>query len=230
MLPRWGAAAAAVLALLPAMLAPRPSPATAAGDVCGAGLTAVATFAYPGAQCSWTTPVDGPVVACEDMATSDGPNSTLEFHCAGEEPGTPPWLALPRRAEWNNASADGNGYGGHTLTQVLSAPDDLLGNTLLGIHGRPQRSVELSYSEVRGYAPPLKKFQNTHVFTGSREAAVDLTFDDATVSPTTTTICQYSFLKVASQLFLDNLHTPEVAGCVNNRFLRWTGSHPFHGT
>ena len=58
-----------------------------------------------------------PVVACEDMATSDGPNSTLEFHCAGEETGTPPWLALPRRAEWNNASADGSGYGGHTLTR-----------------------------------------------------------------------------------------------------------------
>ena len=61
------------------------------------------------------------------------------------------------------------------------------------IHAKPQNwlpvvivmveGVELSYSEVRGYAPPLKKFQNTHVFTGSREAAVDLTFDDATVSP-----------------------------------------------
>ena len=75
---------------------------------------------------------------------------------------------------------------------MLSAPDDLLGNTLLGIHGRPQRSAELSYTEVRGYAPPLKKFQNTHVFTGSREAAVDLTFDDATVShsqPPFATIC-----------------------------------------
>jgi hypothetical protein len=63
---------------------------------------------------------------------------------------------------------------------VLASPDDLLGNTLLGLSGHPSHASELTYAEVRGYAPPLRLFQNTHVFTGSRGAAVDVCFDSGT--------------------------------------------------
>eukprot|EP01043_Picozoa_sp_COSAG02_P023640 COSAG02_NODE_1268_length_13537_cov_14.243637_4_plen_357_part_00 len=144
------------------------------GDVdatCSDGLTAVATFLYP-ERCT-----GGSVIACENMAAA-GPNSTIEFHCDTETSGKP-WLTLARRAEWNNNRWNLS-YGGHSIQQVLSAPDDMLGNTLLGINGYPARSCELTYGEVRGYAPPLRLFQNTHVFTGSRSAAVDVTFDDST--------------------------------------------------
>ena len=157
------------------------APAAAVGTtaVCSDGLTAVATFPYPAragypARCS-----SGSVVACENMDAA-GPNGTLEFRCDTDASSSKPWLLLARRAEWNT-NVNGNlSYGGHTIQTVLSAPDDILGNTLLGANGRPARSRELTYDEVRGYAPPLRLFQNTHVFTGSRGAAVDVTFDSST--------------------------------------------------
>jgi hypothetical protein len=146
---------------------------------CSDGLTAVATFPYPARRGFPARCIGGSVVACENMAAA-GPNSTIEFWCgAGASASSKPWLIVARRAEWNTNRWN-QSYGGHTIQQVLSAPGDILGNTLLGIHGQPARSCELTYDEVRGYAPPLRLFQNTHVFTGSRGAAVDVTFDDST--------------------------------------------------
>ena len=68
---------------------------------------------------------------------------------------------------------------GTTLSQVLASPSDLLGNTLLGIHGAPPRD-EPTYDEVRAQAPPLRLFQNTYLWTGSRGSSVDTAFDGTT--------------------------------------------------
>ena len=124
----------------------------------------MATVQYAGTGC------DGDLLAVyEELA----PNGNVTFRCAGDGK---VWLVLPKRVvpNTNPDPRPGGGYGKFTKQQVLTAGTDLLGNELLN------RSAGFTYRDVIAVVPPLRLFQNTACWVGSRGAAVDATFDCGT--------------------------------------------------
>ena len=107
---------------------------------CPAGLTMMARFAYsipPGSTTSSTTSGGDtagrtvPVVACEDLSTGNG---SIVFTAAGA-----PFPVTMRKRVHSNVDT-GASWMNWSKEEVLGAKVDLLGNSLLGIHGFPPRA------------------------------------------------------------------------------------------
>ena len=93
---------------------------------CAAGLALMAAF-------NWTHPrtrTAYELTVCEELSSPDG---AITFVAASGDGDGPFPLTLQKRLEAN--SGDDNVLGNLTKKAVLSAPTDVMGNALLGIHG-----------------------------------------------------------------------------------------------
>ena len=139
--------------------------AMASSPCLGTEATLMAAFNYtiPG------TP--GPALllhVCEDLSS---PNGAVNFMQEGKL-----WLSLPKRVE-SIMPKDDNRYGDFTKREVLQNTTDILGNSLLGIHGHARRKHEPTLAEITTIIPPLRSINSCRIWTANRISGRDATFD-----------------------------------------------------
>ena len=178
---RGGAAAAASMrARLAALLSVSGAVSEARVPACPARSVRMANFSYtaPGAASKVH------LIVCEDLSSANG-SITFVLSGANQQQQQPWPLVLHKSVspiEPHGNSSDY--YLNYSKTAVLSAPSDVLGNQLLGIHGHPPRISEPSLAEVMSAVPPTRAFGNSfdpkdtvRVWTANRESGKDVTFD-----------------------------------------------------
>ena len=116
---------------------------------------------------------------CEDLHS--GLNGSIEFRVAPRAPALAGFPLTLHKRTASNQPIGGNDtqYGPYTKDEVLGATTDLLGNTLLGIHGHPPRSAEPTLAEVAACIPPIRGIKSARVWTAARSSGVDATLDEA---------------------------------------------------
>ena len=153
-----------------------------AGAVCPVDYTLMAHLNY--SQAAGAPPVR--LAACEDLR---GRSGSLVFVAAAAGTSTAAgglWpLTLEKRVEFmgmDNATEDK--YLSFTKEQVMSSPTDLLGNSLLGIHGHPPRDTEPTLREVQAAIPPIRSISSARICTANRESGRDACFKEDGSAPT----------------------------------------------
>ena len=135
-------------------------------ETCPSGTTLMATINYtaPGSISKKLLQV------CEDLTQ---PNGAIIF-----EENSIAWLTLRKRVEniVKNKTEDDE-YLGWTKAEVMANSTDILGNSLLGIHGHPSRRTEPTLAEVTKAIPPIRSINHCRIWTANRESGRDATYD-----------------------------------------------------
>ena len=124
------------------------------------------------------------LLACEDIVDGDIVFTLAQPSLVDSRASTMYPLSLHKRTASNRGSRSGDSYLGNlTKHEVLNASTDIMGNTLLGIHGHPAREHEPTLAEVTSAIPPLKNLgswggNGARLWTASRGSLVDCVLDE----------------------------------------------------
>lgn len=121
------------------------------------------------------------LLVCEDLRFGSNGSFTFISQPGSGGNSSTPWPLTLRKRVYPNTVANDSSYldGRFTKAQVLSAPVDVMGNLLLGLHGNPPRAAEPTLADVWGAIPPIRRINGARVWTANRFSAVDATFDES---------------------------------------------------